>query len=62
MQKIKQLKLINYVAQLEGELKKANDEVAAMGEEVDKVKEATKDDQPMTGDEVNAVDTTVNRS
>jgi chromosome segregation ATPase len=48
-----------YVAQLEGELKKANDEVAAMGEEVNKVKEATKDDQPMTGDEVNAVDTTV---
>jgi chromosome segregation ATPase len=47
------------VAQLELELKKANDEVAAHGKVVDEVKEQTKDDSPMSSDDVNAVDTTL---
>jgi chromosome segregation ATPase len=48
-----------HVAQLELELKKANDEVAAHGKVVDEVKNQTKDDSPMSSDDVNAVDTTL---
>jgi chromosome segregation ATPase len=46
------------VSQLEGELKKANDDVAETGKVVDQAKQDTKDSQPLTSDEVNAVDTT----
>jgi hypothetical protein len=41
-------------------MQKANDEVAAMGQEVEKVKEQTKDDQPLQSGDVDAIDTTVN--
>jgi chromosome segregation ATPase len=48
-----------HVTQLEGELKKANDEVAAHGQVVDQVKEETKDDAPMASGDVDALDPTV---
>jgi chromosome segregation ATPase len=47
-----------FVAQLEGEVQKANTEVAAHGQVVDQVKEQTKDDKPMTSDQIDAIDTT----
>jgi peptidoglycan hydrolase CwlO-like protein len=46
------------VTQLEGEMDKANAAVKAHGQVVDQVKADTKNDQPLTNDQVNAVDTT----
>lgn len=48
-----------HVTQLEGELQKANTEVAAHGEVVEQVKTETESDQPLTSGEVDAIDTTV---
>jgi chromosome segregation ATPase len=46
------------VAQLEGEIQKANADVAQTGQVVDKAKQDTQNVKPMTNDEVGAVDTT----
>lgn len=48
-----------HVTQLELEMKKANEEVAAHGVIVDEVKEQTKDDSPMSSEEVDALDTAI---
>ncbi|WP_340371502.1 hypothetical protein [Peribacillus sp. FSL E2-0218] len=47
------------VAQLEKEIQKANAEVKAHGEAVNSVKEQTKDDQPLSQKELDALDTTL---
>jgi chromosome segregation ATPase len=46
------------VTQLEGEVTKANSEVAETGKVVDQAKQDTQNVKPLTTDEVNAVDTT----
>ena len=48
-----------HVTQLENEMNKANTEVAAHGQVVDQVKTDTKDDQPLSQGEVDAIDTAI---
>lgn len=48
-----------HVTQLEGEVQKANAEVADTGKVVDQAKDQTKDDQPLSQDEVDGINTNV---
>lgn len=47
------------VAELEGEIKKANEDVAEHGKDVEAVKVETENAQPLSNEEVDSVDTTI---
>jgi hypothetical protein len=48
-----------HITKLEGEVQKANTEVAEHGRVVDEVKASTSEDQPMSQADVDAISTTV---